>query len=94
MLSKVEKGPGIYEVQYQLPNATKPAIKTIYDPSMYPEMANMASTAANKALVQYQITGVAEQKVVVNGIEFFVPIRVTAGKPPSVPTAYPIRGTK
>ncbi|WP_241301897.1 hemagglutinin repeat-containing protein [Burkholderia stabilis] len=94
VISKNQTGPGIYEVQYQLPGAKKPATKTIYDPAVYPDMPNMASEAANKALVQYQLTGSTSQKVVVNGIEFAVPIRVTPGSPPSVPTAYPIRGAK
>ncbi|WP_261313705.1 hemagglutinin repeat-containing protein [Burkholderia ambifaria] len=94
VISKNQTGPGIFEVQYQLPGAKKPATKTIYDPAVYPDMPNMASEAANKALVQYQLTGSTSQTVVVNGIEFAVPIRVTPGSPPSVPTAYPIRGAK
>ncbi|WP_244137045.1 hemagglutinin repeat-containing protein [Burkholderia pyrrocinia] len=94
VISKDQTGPGIFEVQYQLPGAKKPATKTIYDPAVYPDMPNMASEAANKALVQYQQTGSTSQTVVVNGIEFAVPIRVTPGSPPSVPTAYPIRGAK
>lgn len=94
VISKNQTGPGIYEVQYQLPGAKKPAMKTIYDPAVYPDMPNMASEAANKALVQYQLTGSTSQKVVVNGIEFAVPIKVAPGSPPSVPTAYPIGGVK
>lgn len=94
MVSKVETSPGIYEVQYQLPGAKKPATKTIYNSSVYPDMPNMASQAANKALTQYQLTGNTSQTVIVNGVEFAVPIRVTPGVPPSVPTAYPIRGAR
>jgi filamentous hemagglutinin len=94
ILSKTEEGPGIYKIQYQLPGAKRPSIKTVYDASMYPDMPSMANTAAGKAMIQYQLTGAAEQTVVVNGIEFFVPIQVKLGKPPSVPTAYPLRGVK
>ncbi|WP_322064082.1 hemagglutinin repeat-containing protein [Burkholderia ubonensis] len=94
VVSSTEKGPGIYEIQYQLPNSKKPFPKTIYDPAMYPDMPEMANQAANKALTQYQITGDTSQKVVVGGIEFFVPIRVSPNTPPSVPTAYPIGGMK
>ena len=94
VVSKVEAGPGIFEIQYQLPNAARPSTKTVYDPYMYPDMPNMANMAANKALIQFQLTGIAEQNVTVNGIEFFVPIRITPGKPTSIPTAYPLRSVK
>ncbi|WP_071759623.1 hemagglutinin repeat-containing protein [Burkholderia ubonensis] len=94
VVSSTEKGPGIYEIQYQLPNSKKPFPKTIYDPATYPNMPEMANQAANKALAQYQITGDTSQKVVVGGVEFFVPIRVSPNTPPSVPTAYPIGGMK
>lgn len=94
VLGKVEKGPGIYEIQYQLPNASKPAIKTVYDANIYPNMESMANLAATRALIQYQITGIAEQKIVVGGVEFFVPIKTISGKPPTVPTVYPIGGSK
>ena len=94
MLSKVEKGLGIYEIKYQLPNTAKPAIKTVYDADIYPNMDSMANLAATRALMQYQITGVAEQKIVVDGVEFFVPIKTISGKLPTVPTAYPIGASK
>lgn len=85
----MEKDPGIYEVKYQLPNATKPATKTVYDPSIYPEMPDMANTAANKALTQYQMTGNRSPIVVVNEVKFSVPIRIQNGEP-FVPTAFPV----
>lgn len=94
LVSKVETGPGIFEIQYQLPNAARPSTKTVYDPYMYPDMPSMANLAANKALIQFQLTGIAEQNVIVNGVEFFVPIRTTPGKPVSIPTAYPLRSAK
>ena len=79
VVSKIEKGPGIYEIQYQLPNATKPATKTVYDAAMYPNMTDMANTAANKALIQYQITGKIDPTIVVSGITFDVRIAVPLG---------------
>jgi filamentous hemagglutinin len=66
ILSSVEKGPGIYEIQYQLPNSPKPAIKTVYDANTYPNMESMANLASARALMQNQITGVAEQKIIVD----------------------------
>ncbi|WP_254699954.1 CdiA family toxin C-terminal domain-containing protein [Trinickia violacea] len=93
ILSQTENAPGIYEVQYQLPNATKPATKTIFDPSVYPNMADMASTAAGKALMQYQMTGSTVQTVVVDGVQFSVPIKMQNGVP-YVPTAFPIGVSK
>uniref|UniRef100_UPI001B8D31C5 hemagglutinin repeat-containing protein n=1 Tax=Collimonas humicola TaxID=2825886 RepID=UPI001B8D31C5 len=89
VVSQVEKAPGIYEVQYQLPKATKPATKTVYDPSTYPNIPDMASTAANKALTQYQLTGDLSPIVEVNGVKFSVPIRIQNGQP-YVPTAFPV----
>lgn len=89
VVSQVEKSPGIYEVQYQLPNATKPATKTVYDPATYPTMPDMANLAANKALIQYQLTGDLSPTIVVNGVKFSVPIKMQNGQP-YVPTAFPV----
>ena len=89
VVSRVEKAPGIFEVQYKLPNATKPATKTVYDPSAYPDMPDMANLAANKALTQYQLTRNLSPTVVVNGVKFSVPIRMQSGKP-YVATAFPV----
>lgn len=94
VLSKIETGPGIYEIQYRLSNSTKTAIKTVYDPAIYPDMQSMANMAANKALLEYQRTGNAELNVVINGVEFFVPVKVLQGQAPKVPTVYPIRAKK
>ena len=91
VISKIElsTGSGIYEIKYQLPGSTKPhQTKTVYDSLKYPNMAENASHAANKALIQYQINGLKNQRVSVNGIEFSVPIQVRNGSP-YVPTAYP-----
>lgn len=87
-LSRVEKAPGIYEIEYQLPKATKPATKTVYDPIMYPKMSEIAETAASKALIQFQQTGELSSSVVVNGIKFTAPIRIKNGVP-YVPTVFP-----
>ncbi len=89
--SKVEIAPGIYQLEYQLPGAAKAYPKTVYDPNLYSDatMADMANMAANKGLIQYQLTGNTLQKVVVNGVEFTVPVRVQNGQP-YVPTAYPV----
>jgi hypothetical protein len=57
-------------------------------------MDSMANLAATRTLMQYQITGVAEQKIVVDGVEFFIPIKTISGKPLTVPTAYPIGASK
>jgi hypothetical protein len=56
-----------------------------------PQLAPALGLQPNDAvvLVDYQLTGNASQKVVVNGIEFSVPVRVQNGQP-YVPTAYPI----
>ena len=103
VLDKVEVAPdsGIYQVRYQLPGGTEKT-KTVYDPAKFSDtqMANMASEAAGRAAIEYQRTGIDRQVVNVNGVDFFVPIRVPknpAGRPfspnnpaqPYVPTAYP-----
>jgi filamentous hemagglutinin len=89
--ARVEVAPGIYQLEYQLPGAAKAYPKTVYDPKIFPDavMADMANTAASKALIQYQLTGITSQKVVVNGVEFTVPVRIQNGQP-YVPTAYPV----
>jgi len=89
VLTKVEKGPGIYEIQYQLSNSTKIATKTVFDPLVYPNMSEMANTAANRALTQYQLTGSLSQEIVVNNVRFSVPITIRNGQP-YVPTAYAV----
>ena len=88
---KIEISPGIYKIEYQLPGSEKTYIKTIYDPAVYSDvsMTEMTNIAANKALIQYQITGNTAQKIVINGIEFSVPVRIKNGQP-FVPTAFPI----
>jgi hypothetical protein len=88
VLSKVEKAPGIYEVEYQLPNSSKSFPKTIYDPAMYPNMPNMVNEAAAKGLYQYHKTGLVEQTVVLNGIKFTVNVKFPKGQP-AITTVYP-----
>ncbi|WP_053186467.1 hypothetical protein [Pseudomonas kilonensis] len=87
--SKVEVAPGIYKVEYQLPTAKKDALKTVYDPKVYPDMPSMANEAAHKALIQYQSTGNAIQEVVVRNVRFQVPVNIK-GEQMYVPTAFPI----
>nr|WP_314623562.1 hemagglutinin repeat-containing protein [uncultured Noviherbaspirillum sp.] len=94
VVSKVEAGPGIYEIQYQLPNSNKPAVKTVFDPVQYPNMENMVNTAANRGLMEYQLTGNAAPVVQVNGINFDIRIAVRPGEPPSVRTAFPVGSAK
>jgi filamentous hemagglutinin len=91
IVSRAEIAPGIYQLEYQLPGAAKSYPKTVYDPKVYSDakMTSMANTAANKALTQYQLTGNTLQRVVVDGIEFSVPVRIQNGQP-FVPTAYPV----
>ncbi|WP_123632991.1 filamentous hemagglutinin N-terminal domain-containing protein [Pseudomonas viridiflava] len=87
--SKIEVAPGIYKVEYQLPNSTKDAVKTVYDPKTYPDMPNMANEAAYKALLQYQVTGNSLQEVVVGKVRFQVPINIKSEQM-YVPTAFPV----
>lgn len=86
--SRVEKAPGIYEIEYQLPGAQKVATKTVYEPKMYPRMTEIANTAASKGLINYQQTGDLSSSVIVEGIKFTVPIRIQNGVP-YVPTVIP-----
>jgi filamentous hemagglutinin len=95
--SSTEVAPGIYDIKYQLPNG-KEQTKTVYGPAKYSDqqMTNMASEAAAKGLMQYQLTGNPRQFVTVGEVTFFVPIRIpgknfTPDNPaqPYVPTAYP-----
>jgi hypothetical protein len=88
VLSKIEQAPGIYEVEYQLPNSSKSFPKTIYDPAMYPNMPNMVNEAAAKGLYQYHKTGLVEQTVVLNGIKFTVNVKFPKGQP-AITTVYP-----
>jgi filamentous hemagglutinin len=94
VISKIETGPGIYEIQYQLPNANRSAIKTVFDPVMYPSMNNMINTVANRALLEYQRTGNTAPVIQLNGINFDVRIAVRPGEPPSVRTAFPVGSAK
>jgi filamentous hemagglutinin len=90
VLSKVEKAPGIYDVDYQLPNSSKSFTKTIYDPAMYPNMPNMVNEAAAKGLYQYHSTGKGGNiSVTVGGVKFNVVIDLRQGSP-KVVTTYPI----
>jgi hypothetical protein len=45
--------------------------------------------AANKALIQYQLTGKLAQKVTIDGIQFDVPIKIQNGVP-YIATVFPI----
>ena len=58
------------------------------NPVLYPKMTEMANTAANKGLMQYQQTGDLSSTVVVEGIKFTVPIKFQKGTP-YVPTVIP-----
>ena len=87
--SKLEVAPGIYKIEYQLPSATKDAVKTVFDPKVYPEMSSMANEAAHRALIQYQVSGEALQEVIVGKLRFQVPVNIKNGEM-YVPTAFPI----
>jgi hypothetical protein len=52
------------------------------------QMANMASEAAAKGIIGYQLTGNPKQFVTINGVTFSVPVSIRGGQP-SVPTAFP-----
>lgn len=82
-------------MQYQLPNATKVATKTVYDPAVYSDsqVADMANTASQKAMIQFQATGTNAQTVSVNGVDFNVYVKMQNGSP-YVSTAYPAGATK
>lgn len=86
----VEIAPGIFEVQYQLPGG-RVQPKTVYDPAKYSDaqMANMASEAAAKAIIQWGTNGNPKQIVEINGVSFYIPISNRGGKP-HVPTAFPV----
>ncbi|WP_285360132.1 filamentous hemagglutinin N-terminal domain-containing protein [Pseudomonas sp. fls2-241-TYG-175] len=88
-ISKAEIAPGIFKVEYQLPNSKRSALKTVYDPKVYPDMPSMANEAAHKALIQYQATGKMSQEVVVGNIKFQVPVNIR-GEDMYVPTAFPV----
>jgi filamentous hemagglutinin len=89
IIYKKEVANGIFEIQYQLPNGSKVATKTVYDPEIYTNMPEMATMAANKALIQYQLTGKLAQKVTIDGIQFDVPIKIQNGVP-YIATVFPI----
>ena len=94
IVSKIEISPGIYDVKYYLPGKNYPAgypTKTLYDPAIYSDaqMGMMARDAAAKGMIQYQVTGVAEQVVVINGVKFYVPINKATN---SVRTVFPVGG--
>ena len=64
-----EVSPGIHEIKYELPGGDA-QLKTVYDPAKYSDaqMADMASEAASKGLMQYQLGGQVIQRVEVNGV--------------------------
>ena len=90
LISKIETSPGsgIYKIRYELPSSKKEGVKTVFDSLKYPNMVKDANHAANKALIQYQVDGLKDQHIVVNGIEFSAPIQLRNGVP-YVPTVYP-----
>ncbi|WP_240994786.1 CdiA family toxin C-terminal domain-containing protein [Pseudomonas viridiflava] len=88
-ISNAEIAPGIFKVEYQLPNSKRSALKTVHDPKVYPDMPSMANEAAYKALIQYQATGKMSQEVVVGNIKFQVPVNIR-GEDMYVPTAFPV----
>ena len=91
IISRNQLVPGITEVKYQLPGGKK-ATKTIYDPKIYPDakMAEMANEAANQALGQAQKTGKGgDTFVVINGIQWFVPVNKLKDGSFYIPTTYP-----
>lgn len=94
VVSKVETGPGIYEIKYLMPNSNKPSLKTVFDPAQYSNMEIMANTAANRALLEYALTGNAAPIIKVNGINFDVRIAVRLGEPPAVRTVFPVGSAK
>jgi filamentous hemagglutinin len=85
-----ELAPGIFYVEYSIKNSEKSAFKTVYDPTIYPNMPSMTVDAVNRGLVRYQIDGNLEQLVVVNGVQFNVQVSLKPGSAPSVRTAYPV----
>ncbi|WP_217900186.1 hemagglutinin repeat-containing protein [Noviherbaspirillum humi] len=90
ILKRDELAPGIYQVEYQLPGG-KVQPKTVYDPAVYSDakMADMASEAASRAIVQWGINKNPIQNVEVGGVTFRVPISIKSGNA-SIPTAFPI----
>ncbi|MES2974160.1 MAG: hemagglutinin repeat-containing protein [Pseudomonadota bacterium] len=90
VISKIEVSPGIYQINYQFPGG-KIQPKTVFDPSIYSnlQMANMASEAAARGIVQWGVNGNVVQFVDVDGVAFRVPIAIRDGKA-SVPTAFPV----
>lgn len=96
VVSKTEIAPGVYEIQYQLPNKIYPGgelpTKTVYDPTIYSDtkMADMASEAAAKAQIQFQVTGGKVQQVLVNGVTFEVRFDTWNGVK-TVVTAFPAK---
>jgi len=87
----VQIAPGIYDVKYKLPTTRESFTprKTLYDPEMYPNMANLAEAAGHKALTQFKLTGKAPETTTVGGIVFKTPIN-TRGDIPTVPSVFPI----
>jgi len=111
VVDRVEIVPGIYQVEYAMPGRTYKGgdypKKTVYDPAKFSDkqMADMAAEAAGRAIIEYQRTGIDKQVINVNGINFFVPIRVPKNNgdlsfgpnnssQPYVPTVYPIGGAQ
>jgi hypothetical protein len=95
MVAKTEIAPGVYEISYQLPKGANrtPETKTVYDPAVYSDaqMNGMASEAAARAQIQFQVTGEPEQYVKVGDIWFFAPVKVDKlnGKVIGTQTVFP-----
>jgi hypothetical protein len=87
----VQIAPGMYDVKYKLPTTRESFTprKTLYDPEVYPNMANLAEAAGHKALTQFKLTGNLPETTTVGGIVFKTPIN-TRGDIPTVPSVFPI----
>ena len=92
--AKVEVAPGIYEIEYKLPKGMNrdPEIKTVYDPKVYSDaqMTSMASEAAARAQIQFQVTGGKEQYIQIGSVWFYAPINIsTTGVVNGIRTVFP-----
>jgi filamentous hemagglutinin len=85
IVSKIEIAPGVYEIEYKLANKNYVSNgvevlpkKTVYDPAVYSDskMSSMATEAAARAQIQFQVTGKTEQYVKVGDIWFFSPVNI------------------
>jgi hypothetical protein len=97
VVSSKSAGNGITRVEYKLPNhnpAKDPFTKTIYDPAVYPNMAEQAQTASHRILREYHANpSKAEHLVIVDGIKFDGAVRYVDGKA-TVLTVYPSGAVK